>query len=88
MKIQNSPLATQTTNEAAKSLESYFVRKLLKEAKVFNEKGMASGNQVFGDMLTEALADAVTENHGLGLADVITRELQDQKTTPMEKSDF
>ena len=56
--------------EACKSFESYFVQKIIEEAKktVDSEEDEGEYMQYFGDMLNQTYADTISENGDLGLA--------------------
>lgn len=69
-----SPPATSATDkakhdraleEAARQFEGIFVRSLLKESP------LAGKGDAYGDIAVNAMAEAVTQGKGLGLADVI-----------------
>src|SRR4051812_7518807 len=62
--------------EAAQKLEAFFLRRVLAEVRPEDsmlEGGFAGGT--FREMLDGALADKMAESGGLGLANVIEREL-------------
>jgi Rod binding domain-containing protein len=67
---------------AAASMEAYFLRRILAEVK----SGQALGGggfaaDTFKEMMDEALADAMTDAGGVGLADMVARELEDHPAT-------
>jgi murein DD-endopeptidase MepM/ murein hydrolase activator NlpD len=67
---------------AAEGLEAYFVRQLVKEAKLDLGGGGASASP-FADMLHDALADEIVRGGGLGLQDVVMAQLaEDTGLTP------
>jgi murein DD-endopeptidase MepM/ murein hydrolase activator NlpD len=59
---------------AAEGLEAYFVRQLVKEAKLDLGGGGASASP-FADMLHDALADEIVRAGGLGLQEVVMAQL-------------
>ena len=57
--------------EACKEFESYFVQKMIEQAKksmLDNEEEKSEYMAYFSDTLNEALADKVTESGGIGIA--------------------
>jgi Rod binding domain-containing protein len=63
--------------EACQQFEEIFLRILLKEARI--DRSLGSGDEaaskMYGDMTREALAKALTQAGGLGLADVLYQQL-------------
>jgi Rod binding domain-containing protein len=62
---------------AAASLEAYFLRRILAEVK--SGEGMAGGGfagSTFKEMFDEALADSMADAGGVGLADIIAKDLE------------
>ena len=66
--------------EACKSFESYFVQKMIEEAKktVENEDEEGEYTKMFADMRNEQLADTVTESGQIGLAQQLYDNLKQQ----------
>jgi flagellar protein FlgJ len=66
----------------AREFEQIFVRKMLssleKTSKVSGRDNLDSGGNVYGSMVVNALADAVTAGGGIGLADMIARSMSQQ----------
>lgn len=63
-------------SEAARSIESMLVRQLLEASQAFKGSSLA-GSHIQTGMFVEALASAVAERGGLGLASLIERQLGD-----------
>ena len=63
--------------EACQQFEEIFLRILLKEARINQSLGSGEGaaSKMYGDMTREALAKALTQAGGLGLADVLFQQL-------------
>lgn len=67
---------SQDLRRACQEFEEIFLRMLLKEARI--DRSMLSGEGVpnlYGDLSREALAKAMAQAGGLGLADVLYRQL-------------
>lgn len=66
--------------EACKSFESYFVQKMIEEAKktVENEDEEGEYTKMFADMRNEQLADTVTGSGQIGLAQQLYDNLKQQ----------
>ena len=68
-------------HKAARSLESYLLRRVLAEVKT-SENSMTGGGfagDTFKDMFDEAIADAMASAGGIGLADIIAKQLDPHK---------
>jgi flagellar protein FlgJ len=63
--------------EACQQFEEIFLRILLKEARIDRSLGGGeeAASKMYGDMTREALAKALTQAGGLGLADVLYQQL-------------
>lgn len=69
--------------KAARQFEAIMVRQMISPAiepmmsggSLSGEKSGDSGGGVYGYMLTDVLSTSITQGGGLGLADVITRQL-------------
>jgi Rod binding domain-containing protein len=62
---------------AAAAFEAYFLRRVLSEVK--GTEGLGGGGfagGVFKDMLDDALADAMSDAGGVGLAEMVAAELE------------
>lgn len=68
---------------AAEGLEAYFVRQLVKEAKLDLGSNGASASP-FADMLHDALADEIVRGGGLGLQDVVMAQLAEDSGLSLE----
>jgi Rod binding domain-containing protein len=68
---------TAEVREACQQFEEIFLRILLKEARIDRSLGGGeeAASKMYGDMTREALAKALTQAGGLGLADVLYRQL-------------
>lgn len=66
--------------EACKSFETYFVQKMIEEAKktVENEDEEGEYTKMFADMRNEQLADTITESGQIGLAQQLYDNLKQQ----------
>ena len=66
--------------EVCKDFESYFVQKMLEEAKksLENEDEKGEYMQYFSNMLNETYADAVVDGGGLGLAQQLYDSMETQ----------
>jgi flagellar protein FlgJ len=66
--------------EACQSFESYFVQKMIEEAKktLDNEDEQGEYTSMFADMKNEELADAITESGQIGLAQQLYDNIKDQ----------
>ena len=80
--------------KAAREFEQIFLRKMLssleKTGRASKEGGVSSGSDVYSSMVVGALADAMANAGGIGLADLITRatspgEAQTPKATEPRK---
>jgi len=67
--------------DAARQLESMLLRQVIETSGVF-KGGESAGNTVRAGMFSQALADAVAQGGGLGLADQITRSLTPGAAAP------
>lgn len=73
-----APIEGGASEEAAKQLEAYFLRRVLSEVKI-GQSGMLSGGfagETFQQMYSEAIADAMAEAGGIGISDVIMGQLE------------
>ncbi len=69
--------AAGKVDEAARQLEAYFLRRVLAEVKI-GQGGMLSGGyagETFQQMFNDAIADAMAEAGGIGISDVIMRQI-------------
>jgi flagellar protein FlgJ len=66
--------------EACQSFESYFVQKMIEEAKktLDNEDEQGEYTKMFADMKNEQLADTITESGQLGLAQQLYDNIKSQ----------
>jgi flagellar protein FlgJ len=66
--------------EACQSFESYFVQKMIEEAKktLDNEDEQGEYTKMFADMKNEQLADAITESGQIGLAQQLYDNIKSQ----------
>jgi len=68
----------QDAGSAAKAMESYFIRRMFAELRKSSEGGLLSGGMAgatFREMLDGALADAMAEGPGMGLAEILEKEM-------------
>ncbi|HWM88612.1 MAG TPA: peptidoglycan DD-metalloendopeptidase family protein [Kofleriaceae bacterium] len=73
-----APTAADDAAKAGRMLEAYFLRRIMAEVRTTGEGGLLApgfGGQVFREMLDEALADRMAEGGGVGLADMVQRQL-------------
>ncbi len=67
-------------HRVAKEFEGIFLRKMLASLeKTTSMTGKAPGSQMYGQMVTDALADAMGRGGGIGLADSLERILGEKK---------
>jgi len=66
--------------EVCKDFESYFVQKIIEEAKktIGSEDEKGEYMQYFGDMLNQQYADAIVDGGGLGLAQQLYDSMKTQ----------
>lgn len=72
------PSSEPSAQDAGKQLEAFFVRRMLSEMRKTVGEGMLSGGyagKMFQDMLDEAMATNVSKSGGLGIAEVMSAEL-------------
>ncbi|RMH40722.1 MAG: peptidase M23 [Deltaproteobacteria bacterium] len=72
------PGGVRDLGQAAAAFEAYFLRRMLSEVR--GTAGLAGdgvGARMFRDMLDEALADAMAEGGGVGIADTLVDQLRD-----------
>jgi Rod binding domain-containing protein len=64
--------------QAAQSLESYFLRRVLSEVRSTEDSSMDGGfaGGMFKEMLDESLADAMSKAGGVGIASVVQHQLE------------
>lgn len=70
---------------AGKQLEAFFLRRMLAEMRATVGEGMFSGGystEMFQNMLDEAMADEMSESGSVGIADVISKELEGNSPNP------
>ena len=72
-----APAAKDPAKTAAKQLEAFFLRQLLKEARPQGASMLDGGfaGDTFKDMLDEALADKMSAAGGLGMSDMFVKQL-------------
>ncbi len=82
------PLAAEAPpkalDQAAREFEAIFLKQLLTSLERTTEG--ASGNAIYGSMVVDSMADAITRAGGLGLADEIQRSLSSQSRSSDGKS--
>jgi Rod binding domain-containing protein len=70
------PEVPSPEHKVAKEFEGIFLRKMLSSLeKTTSMTGKAPGAQMYGQMVTDALADAMGRGGGIGLADSLERVL-------------
>ncbi len=83
------PVARPTAEDPAAQLEAYFVRRMFAEMRASSQKGLLSGgfgDKMFTEMLDEALADAIAESGGIGIASSIGDELGGPEPEPVSRT--
>ncbi|MBL4637204.1 MAG: peptidoglycan DD-metalloendopeptidase family protein [Kofleriaceae bacterium] len=74
-----APAEEATAEVAGKKLEAFFLRRMLAEMRATVGEGMFSGGyaeETFQDMLDEAMADEMSKSGGVGIAEMISKELE------------
>lgn len=76
--------ASLKASEAARGLEAFFLRELLKEARPASGglMGQGVGGSTFQDMLEETLSDQMAKAGGVGIAQLVAKELGGQAPGP------
>ncbi len=83
---QNSPeTAPEVTREAARQFEALFVQMMLKSMRDASEVLGEKKDTSYQDMFDEQISLDLTKEKGLGLADMMLRQLS--VTTPDNKAD-
>lgn len=79
---KNIPL-TQQPEVAAQQFESLLIKQMIESMwSTVPQKGLLSGSNeeaMYRDMLNEALANSISEGRGLGIKDVIMKDLKGKK---------
>ena len=73
------PAEEATAEVAGKNLEAFFLRRMLAEMRATVGEGMFSGGyaeETFQNMLDEAMADEMSKSGGVGIAEMISKELE------------
>ncbi len=73
------PPEEATAEVAGKQLEAFFLRRMLAEMRATVGEGMFSGGyaeETFQNMLDEAMADEMSKSGGVGIAEMISKELE------------
>ena len=81
--LTTRPSSEPSATDAGKQLEAFFVRRMLSEMRKTVGEGMLSGGyagKMFQDMLDEAMAADVSKSGGLGIAEVMSAELDPNAT--------
>lgn len=74
--LEAKPAVPTEEHRVAKEFEGIFLRKMLSSLeKTTSMTGKAPGAQMYGQMVTDALADAMGRGGGIGLADSLERVL-------------
>lgn len=79
-RFQSSPREEASAADAARQLESFFMRRMLAEMRKSVGEGMFNGGyagKMFQDMLDEAMADQMAASGTLGVAGLVRAELED-----------
>jgi Rod binding domain-containing protein len=67
--------------QACRNFEEIFINVVLKEAKVNQSTfEMDGASQMYGEMMTESLARVMAQGGGMGLADVLYKQLSKDQT--------
>jgi murein DD-endopeptidase MepM/ murein hydrolase activator NlpD len=76
--------ASLKASDAARGLEAFFLRELLKEARPASGglMGQGAGGATFQDMLEETLSDQMAKAGGVGIAQLVAKELGGQAPGP------
>jgi peptidoglycan hydrolase FlgJ len=71
-------------DEAARQFEAVFLRQMLSslERTLSTKEGKEAGSNLYGSMMVDAVADAVSRAGGIGLASMLTRSLEPQLSHP------
>ena len=85
-KVTAESRKSRELRRACQEFEEIFLRLVLKEAKIdrslFSQDGASS---LYGDMARETLARAMAQAGGLGLAEMLYRQLSAQELQPDQK---
>ncbi len=76
--------APSKLEDAAAQFEAIFVKQLLSSLE--RTADTSSGSKVYGSMVVDSMADAITRAGGLGLAQEIQRALEAQQPKPADKT--
>jgi Rod binding domain-containing protein len=87
--VSAHPKVVDDAHKAARSLEAYFLRRVLAEVKTSENSisGAGFAGDTFKDMFDEAISDAMANAGGVGLADVIAKQLESKKNVPAAASE-
>ncbi len=78
--LEQKPGPPSKEHQVAKEFEGIFLRKMLSSLeKTTSMTGKAPGAQMYGQMVTDALADAMGRGGGIGLAESLERVLGAKK---------
>lgn len=81
---------TLTLQKAARELEAIFIHQILKSVRDSSRLGgplaPGSGQRMYQDMLDDELARAMARGGGIGLADVLVRDLTRRQEGPKNPS--
>lgn len=75
-----SASGTSTIREAAEGFEGVFMSMLVSE--MMKGTDVAEGNPVYSGLMTEKLGDQLAASGGIGLADVLERQMGGQPADP------
>jgi len=79
-RLENNP-ESQDLKKACREFEEIFIRLILKEAKIDQfSMGGKGASQLYGDLTRETLAKSMAQAGGLGLAEVLYRQLSKGET--------
>ncbi|MES2489347.1 MAG: flagellar assembly peptidoglycan hydrolase FlgJ [Pseudomonadota bacterium] len=79
----------EALKSAAKQFEAMFIKQLLKsanEAKIGNDMMGGDQGEFYQDMFNNQLAQTMSQGRGLGIADLLVRQLQQSKMAPQNST--
>jgi len=76
---QGTPAPDQQLHDAAEALESMMIKQVLKSSGAFKGTAGVAGADIRTDMFVEAIADAVAQAGGFGLASTLEQQLAPPK---------
>lgn len=84
--VEAPPQPRADALKAAREFESIFLRSLLssleKTTKPASGGSLSAGQSAYGGMVVSAMADAMTQAGGIGLAEIIVKAMTHEATPP------